>query len=182
MQTATFYPSTGRLTVPTAIRRQYGWRHDVQGVITAYSGGFAFTFQDEKQKKQGSKKTMEKWEVPEPKLRGPFLIPVENWRELANDRPPFSDAPPPSNSVTSKKAREELDGLLERVSRTRQPVKIRGKNTNAFLISQEDFDGIVGTLELNAIPGMVESILEGGRTPHDECIPFEELGWDLKSN
>jgi len=180
MLTATL-TDDGHVAIPEAIRRQYGWTGGVKYFITPVENGIMFS--ETKPTKHASYKTpVEEWKMPEPKLRGSFLAPVEEWRELANERPLFSDDKKPSNTVTLKKAREELDGLFDRVSRTRQPVKIRGKNKNAFLISQEDFDGIVGTLELNAIPGMVESILEGGRTPHEECIPFEELGWDLKSN
>ena len=83
-------------------------------------------------------------------------------------------------TITLNKARQDFEGLFDRVSRTQKRVKIRAKNRCAYLISQEELDGIQATLELNAIPGMREIIIEGMNTPLEECIPLEEV-WDISS-
>lgn len=44
-----------------------------------------------------------------------------------------------------------------------------------MLISEDDWRSIQETLYLLSIPGMRESILEGGKEPIEECA--EELEW-----
>ena len=82
-------------------------------------------------------------------------------------------------TTTLEKARNDFEGLFDQVNRTQKRVKIRGKNHCAYLISQEELDGLQATLELSAIPGMVESILEGGKEPFEGCASPEELGWNI---
>jgi prevent-host-death family protein len=82
-------------------------------------------------------------------------------------------------TITLEKARDDFEGLFDRVNRTQKRVKIRAKNRCAYLISQEELDGLQATLELSAIPGMVESILEGGKESFEDCVSPEELGWNM---
>jgi len=82
-------------------------------------------------------------------------------------------------TITLEKARQDFEGLFDRVCRTKKRVKIRDKRRYVYLISQEELDGIIATAELNAIPGMRESILEGGKEPLEDCISLEELGWEI---
>lgn len=72
-------------------------------------------------------------------------------------------------TVSASKARANLDCLLDRASRDDEPVLIKGKYTNAVLLSENAWRGIEETLYLVSIPGMRESILEGGETPIVEC-------------
>jgi len=82
-------------------------------------------------------------------------------------------------TITLDKARQDFEGLFDRVSRTQKRVKVRAKNRCIYLLSQEEIDGIQATLELSAIPGMVESIIEGGNEPRENCVSPEELGWNI---
>ena len=51
----------------------------------------------------------------------------------------------------------------------------RGKN--AVLIGEEDWKAIEETLYLMSIPGMAESIIEGGNTDISECLDESEVDW-----
>jgi len=82
-------------------------------------------------------------------------------------------------TITLEKARNDLEGLFDRVNRTQKRVKIRAKNRCAYLISQEELDGLQETLEICAIPGLKESIIEGLNEPRENCMTLEELGWDI---
>jgi len=84
-------------------------------------------------------------------------------------------------TITLNKARQDFEGLFDRVTRTQKRVKVRAKNRCAYLISQEELDGLQETLEICAIPGLKESIIEGLNTPLEECIPLEDLGWNILS-
>ena len=51
----------------------------------------------------------------------------------------------------------------------------RGKN--AVLIGEDDWKAIEETLYLMSIPGMTESIIDGGNTDISECLDESEVDW-----
>ena len=46
-----------------------------------------------------------------------------------------------------------------------------------FLIDMEDYSGLLETLYLSSIPGMKEKIVEGLKTPLEDCIPEDQVEW-----
>ncbi len=78
-------------------------------------------------------------------------------------------------TITVTDARTRLFRLLSEVAESHEPVLITGKRANAVLISEEDWRAIQETMNLLSIPGMRESIVEGLKTPLDECS--DEVAW-----
>jgi len=78
-------------------------------------------------------------------------------------------------TITATEARKSLYKLLDEVSQSHEPVQITGKRGNAVLIAEEDWRAVQETLYLHSVPGMKESIVEGMKTPVDECDV--ELDW-----
>jgi prevent-host-death family protein len=78
-------------------------------------------------------------------------------------------------SITVTEARRRLYQLVDEVADSHRPVQIAGKRGSAVLISEEDWRAIQETLYLQSIPGMRDSIVEGMKTPVDECD--SELDW-----
>jgi PHD/YefM family antitoxin component YafN of YafNO toxin-antitoxin module len=78
-------------------------------------------------------------------------------------------------SINVTKAREKLYTLIDETNFSHEPVQILGKRSNAVLVSESDWNAIQETLYLLSIPGMRESIIEGMKTPVEECR--EELEW-----
>jgi len=72
-------------------------------------------------------------------------------------------------------ARSKLGRLVDEAVASHEPILITGKQTNAVLISEEDWRAIQETLHLLSIPGLRESIREGLQTPVEECA--RELDW-----
>jgi prevent-host-death family protein len=72
-------------------------------------------------------------------------------------------------------ARSNLYKLIDETADTHQPIIIKGKRSNAVLLSEEDWSAINETLFLLAIPGMRESIREGMET--DLKDTKKELDW-----
>ncbi|MCT2533844.1 type II toxin-antitoxin system Phd/YefM family antitoxin [SAR92 clade bacterium H231] len=72
-------------------------------------------------------------------------------------------------------ARTNLYKLIDETANTHQPIIIKGKRSNAVLLSEEDWSAINETLFLLAIPGMRESIREGMET--DLKDTKKELDW-----
>ncbi|HBL27385.1 MAG TPA: type II toxin-antitoxin system prevent-host-death family antitoxin [Acidobacteria bacterium] len=78
-------------------------------------------------------------------------------------------------TITATEARKSLYKLLNDVADSREPVQITGKRGSAVLVAAEDWRAVQETLHLLSVPHMRESILEGMRTPVEECT--EELDW-----
>lgn len=78
-------------------------------------------------------------------------------------------------TINATRARSELYRLLEQVTETREPVHITSRRGSAVLISEDDWRSIQETLHLLSIPGMRESIVDGMKTPAEECA--EEPQW-----
>jgi antitoxin YefM len=81
------------------------------------------------------------------------------------------------STINITNARKDLYHLVETVSTYHEPALIVGRKGNAVLISEDDWSAIQETLFLDGIPGMTESIVEGKKTPPEECIPEEMVTW-----
>lgn len=81
-------------------------------------------------------------------------------------------------SINITQARANLYQIVADVNASSQPITItnnRGKN--GVIVSEDDWNAIQETLYLNSIPGMTESILTGGKTPIEDCVPEDEVEW-----
>jgi PHD/YefM family antitoxin component YafN of YafNO toxin-antitoxin module len=64
----------------------------------------------------------------------------------------------------------KIDKLLNQVLENNQPILLKGETGNAVLIAEAQWNAIQETLYLTSIPGIVESIKQGGETPLTECV------------
>jgi len=64
------------------------------------------------------------------------------------------------NVVSATEARKQLFNLIQRALRAHDPVRIQHREGGVVLVSEEDYEGLLETLELLSIPGMRESIAE----------------------
>ena len=63
-------------------------------------------------------------------------------------------------TVTTTEARQNLFRLVRKSVKGHVPVRITSKEGDAVLISEEDYEGLLETLELLSVPGMRKSIQE----------------------
>ena len=63
-------------------------------------------------------------------------------------------------TITATAARQHLFQLLRKSVKGHVPVKITCKEGDAVIISEEDYEGLLETLELLSLPGMRKSIRE----------------------
>ncbi len=81
-------------------------------------------------------------------------------------------------AITVAKARENIYQLIQDVNTNCTPVTITNqKGKNAVLIGEEDWKAIEETLRFMAIPGMAESIIDGGKTAIENCLEEHEIDW-----
>lgn len=72
-------------------------------------------------------------------------------------------------------ARKDLYNLIQKVNENSEPVLITGKECNAVLISEGDWNSICETMRLKSIPGMEESLLNGKESSLSDCITEEKI-------
>ncbi len=73
--------------------------------------------------------------------------------------------------------RRNIFSAMEQTIKYNEPVCITGKAGNAVLLSEEDYNDLIATLELCAVPGMQKRIVDGVNTPLDECLSDDEVKW-----
>lgn len=69
--------------------------------------------------------------------------------------------------ITSKK---NIGSILEQTIKYNQHVSITTESGNAVIISEDDYNNIMATLEMLNNPVMKEKIIDGLNTPLSECI------------
>jgi len=72
-------------------------------------------------------------------------------------------------------ARSNLYKLIDETAISHQPITIKGKRSNAVLVSEEDWNAISETLYLLSVPNMRESIINGLNTVIESCT--KDINW-----
>ena len=81
-------------------------------------------------------------------------------------------------AISVTKARENIYQLITQVNNTSTPITItNNRGRNAVLISEDDWSAVQETLYLMSVPGMADSIRNGGEIPIDECLTEDEVVW-----
>ena len=73
--------------------------------------------------------------------------------------------------------RKNIFSLLEQTIKYNEPLNISTKEGNAVVISEEDYRGIMETLQLLSNPAMKKILVDGKATPLSDCIPENEVEW-----
>jgi len=77
--------------------------------------------------------------------------------------------------VNATNARKELYTLIARVNESSEPITIvNNKGKSAVLLSESDWQSIQETIYLNSIPGLTESVIEGGKEDLKNCELYDE--------
>ena len=79
-------------------------------------------------------------------------------------------------TLTPTQARKELFTLLKRSVRGHQQFRIASKEGDVVLLSQEDYESLLETLELLSTPGLLKSIRRARREiAQGETYSLEEV-------
>ena len=57
------------------------------------------------------------------------------------------------------------------------PVQVTTKDGNAVVLSQDEYQGLLATVELLNTPGMKDKLQADMNTPIEECVPADEVNW-----
>lgn len=73
--------------------------------------------------------------------------------------------------------RKDIYRMTENTIKFNEPLSINTKEGNAILISEEEYKGMVATLELTSNKLMKDKLIEGINTFLNECISEDEVNW-----
>ena len=73
--------------------------------------------------------------------------------------------------------RKNVFAMLENTIKYNEPINISTKSGNAILLSEEEYNGIMATLELSSNAELKKTLIDGMNTPLSECIPEDEAVW-----
>lgn len=80
-------------------------------------------------------------------------------------------------SVNIKKAIENLYELTDKVIKNNETITINTRYGDALLISKANYDSLIETLFLSSDPEYKKSLIDGMKTPMEECLNEEEIDW-----
>lgn len=82
------------------------------------------------------------------------------------------------STISIEEARNNLYKICEEVNNNSSPLLIINKNgKNCYLVGEDDFNAILGTVFLNSVEGLSNSIIKEGKTPYSETINADKLIW-----
>ena len=73
--------------------------------------------------------------------------------------------------------RKNVFAMLENTIKYNEPINISTKSGNAILLSEEEYNGIMATLELSSNAELKKTLIDGMNTPLSVCIPEDEVVW-----
>ena len=73
--------------------------------------------------------------------------------------------------------RKNLFGMLSNTIKYNEAINVNTKDGNAVIISEEDYNGMLATLELCSDSGLKSKILAGKEESVDDCIDIDEVKW-----
>lgn len=73
--------------------------------------------------------------------------------------------------------RKNIFNMINNTIKFNEPINITTKEGNAVLISEDDYNNLLETLEINNNAYLKDKIIEGLNTPINECIPNDEVNW-----
>lgn len=73
--------------------------------------------------------------------------------------------------------RKKIYNLLEQTIKYNEPINISTKNGNAVLLSEEDYNNLIATLEIENNTKLKEDVVKGINEDLKDCVPENEVDW-----
>ncbi len=73
--------------------------------------------------------------------------------------------------------RKDIYNLLEQTIKYNEPLNISTKNGNAVVLSEEDYNNLIATLDIERNKKLKDKIIEGMKEDLKDCIAENEVEW-----
>lgn len=71
--------------------------------------------------------------------------------------------------------RKDLFGMLSNAIKYNETINVNTKEGNAVILSEEEYNGMLATLELSSDLALRDKILAGKKEPLDACVSIDEV-------
>lgn len=73
--------------------------------------------------------------------------------------------------------RKDIYNLLEQTIKYNEPLSISTKSGNAIVLSEEDYNNLLATLEIERNTKLKKKIVEGMKDDISACVSEDEVDW-----
>jgi len=73
--------------------------------------------------------------------------------------------------------RKNLFSMLGNAIKYNETINVNTKDGNAVILSEEEYNGMLATLELSSNKALQEKILMGKEEKLDDCVSIDEVKW-----
>lgn len=80
-----------------------------------------------------------------------------------------------TTSITN--LRKNIFAMVENTVQFNEPLLITSKAGNAVMISEDDYRGMLETINITSIPGMKEKLIDGKNVPLNDTVEESDVEW-----
>ena len=80
-----------------------------------------------------------------------------------------------NTNITS--LRENLDSIIDSVIKYNEVINVSTKDGNAIIISEEDYNNMIATIELSSNQKIKQKLPTSKNTKIEDCIDIDEVKW-----
>lgn len=80
-----------------------------------------------------------------------------------------------NTNITS--LRKNLYSTIDSVIKYNEVINVSTKDGNAVIISEEDYNNMIATIELSSNQKLKQKLLDGKNTKIEDCIDIDEVKW-----
>ncbi len=80
-------------------------------------------------------------------------------------------------NINATTLRKNLFGMLSNTIKYNEAINVSTKEGNAVILSEEEYNGIMATLELSASDKLKNKILAGKNEKLENCVSIDEVEW-----
>lgn len=80
-------------------------------------------------------------------------------------------------NTNATKLRKNLFGMLGNTIKYNETINVNTKDGNVFIISEEEYNGMIATIELSSNATLRNKIMAEKEEKLDDCVSLEEVKW-----
>ena len=73
--------------------------------------------------------------------------------------------------------RKDLFNILSNTIKYNETINVSTKEGNAIILSEEEYNGIMATLEICSDTKLKNKIIAGAKESLDDCVDIDEVAW-----
>ena len=80
-------------------------------------------------------------------------------------------------NTNATQLRKNLFGMLGNAIKYNETISVNTKDGNVFIISEEEYNGMIATIELNSNASLHDKIIAGKNESLDNCVSLDDIKW-----